>query len=82
MMRAGHRRLPFSNSLDENAAHPEAFSTAQGERIVPQDCKPRRVKYPNNVMEQDHRFSKKKVRASRCFKHFHTAERTLGAFKP
>jgi transposase-like protein len=29
------------------------------------------------VVEQDHRFVKKKVRASRCFKRFHTAERTL-----
>jgi hypothetical protein len=30
-----------------------------------------------NVSEQDHRFIKKKVRASQCFKSFHTAERTL-----
>jgi len=29
------------------------------------------------VIEQDHRFVKKKVRASQCFKSFHTAERTL-----
>jgi transposase-like protein len=35
------------------------------------------VKYLNNVVEQDHRFVKKKVRASQCFKSFHTAERTL-----
>jgi transposase-like protein len=28
------------------------------------------------VIEQDHRFIKKKVRASQCFKRFHTAERT------
>jgi transposase-like protein len=35
------------------------------------------VKYLNNVIEQDHRFVKKKVRASQCFKSFHTAERTL-----
>ena len=44
---------------------------------MPKDCKPRRVKYLNNVSEQDHRFVKKKVRASQCFKRFHTAERTL-----
>lgn len=44
---------------------------------MPQDCKLRRVKYLNNVIEQDHRFIKKKVRASQCFKSFHTAERTL-----
>jgi transposase, IS6 family len=77
MMRAEHRRLPFSISVDKNAAYPEAFTTSQAERIVPQDCKPRRVKYLNNVIEQDHRFVKKKVRASQCFKSFHTAERTL-----
>jgi transposase-like protein len=35
------------------------------------------VKYLNNVIEQDHRFVKKKVRAAPCFKSFHTAERTL-----
>jgi DNA-binding winged helix-turn-helix (wHTH) protein len=44
---------------------------------VPKDCKLRRVKYLNNVIEQDHRFVKKRVRASQCFKRFHTAERTL-----
>jgi hypothetical protein len=77
MMRAEQRRLPFSISVDKNAAYPEAFSTAQAERIVPKDCKLRRVKYLNNVIEQDHRFVKKKVRASQCFKRFHTAERTL-----
>jgi transposase-like protein len=77
LMRADDRRLPFSISVDKNAAYPEAFTTSQAERIVPKDCKLRRVKYLNNVIEQDHRFIKKKVRASQCFKRFHTAERTL-----
>jgi len=77
IMRADHRRLPFSISVDKNAAYPEAFSTSQVKCVVPQDCKLRRVKYLNNVIEQDHRFVKKKVRASQCFKRFHTAERTL-----
>jgi IS6 family transposase len=77
LMRADHRRLPFSISVDKNAAYPEAFSTSQAEKIVPKDCKRRRAKDLNNVIEQDHRFVKKKVRASQCFKSFHTAERTL-----
>jgi len=77
MMRAEHRRLPFSISVDKNAAYPDAFSASQDERVVPKDCKLRRVKYLNNVIEQDRRFVKKKVRASQCFKGFHTAERTL-----
>ncbi len=77
MMGAEHRRLPFSISVDKNAAYPDAFASSQEEKILPKDCKLRRVKYLNNVIEQDHRFIKKKVRASQCFKSFHTAERTL-----
>jgi transposase, IS6 family len=77
MMRADHRRLPFTISVDKNAAYPEAFTSSQEEKILPKDCKLRRVKYLNNVIEQDHRFIKKKVRTSQCFKSFHTAERTL-----
>jgi IS6 family transposase len=77
IMRADHRRLPFSISVDKNAAYPEAFNSSQDEKILPKDCKLRRVKYLNNIIEQDHRFIKKKVRASQCFKSFHTAERTL-----
>jgi transposase-like protein len=77
MMRAEQRRLPFSISVDKNAAYPDAFRSLQADKILPLDCKLRRVKYLNNVIEQDHRFIKKKVRASQCFKTFHTAERTL-----
>jgi IS6 family transposase len=77
MMRADHRRLPFSISVDKNAAYPEAFTSSQDQKILPKDCTLRRVKYLNNIIEQDHRFVKKKVRASQCFKTFHTAERTL-----
>jgi transposase-like protein len=77
MMRAEHRRLPLSISVDKNVAYPEAISASQAEKVVPKDCKLRRVKYLNNVIEQDHRFVKKKVRALQCFKSFHTAERTL-----
>ncbi len=77
MMRADHRRLPFSISVDKNAAYPEAFTSSQDEKILPLDCTLRRVKYLNNIIEQDHRFINKKVRAAQCFKSFQTAERTL-----
>lgn len=77
MMRADHRRLPFSISVDKNAAYPEAFTSSQTEKILPKDRRLIRVKYLNNIIEQDHRFIKKKVRASQCFKSFYTAERTL-----
>ena len=44
MMRAEHRRLPFSIYVDKDAANPEAFSHSQEEKIVPRHCELRRVK--------------------------------------
>jgi transposase-like protein len=77
MMRADHRRLLFTISVDKNAAYPEAFITSREEGVLPSDCKLRRVKYLNNIIEQDHRFIKKRVRACLGYHSFDTAERTL-----
>jgi transposase-like protein len=48
----------LSISVYKNASYHEAFSASQVDMIVPKDCKLRRVKYLNNVIEQDHRFFK------------------------
>ena len=77
MMRADHRRLPFSISTDKHASYPQDFTSSQDEKVLPSDCKLRRVKYLNNVVEQDHRFIRRKWRAMQCFRSFHTAERTI-----
>jgi transposase-like protein len=37
----------------------------------------RRVKYLNNVIEQDHRAIRRRWRAMQCFRSFHTAEPTI-----
>ncbi len=77
VMKADHRRLPFSISVDKHASYPEAFTTSQEEKVIPFDCKLRRVKYLNNVIEQDHRFIRRRWRNMQCFRSFHTAERTI-----
>jgi IS6 family transposase len=77
MMRADHRRLPFTISVDKNAAYPETFTTSPIEKVLPKECKLRRVKYLNNIIEQDHRFIKKRVRVCLGYRSFDTAERTL-----
>jgi transposase-like protein len=77
MMRAGHRRLPFSISVDKYASYPEAFTTSQEEKVLSKDCRLRRTKYLTNIVEQDHRFIRRRWRAMQCFRSFHTAERTL-----
>jgi IS6 family transposase len=77
MMRADHRRLPFSISVDKHASYPDAFSVSQAEKVVPKDCRLRRTKYLTNIVKQDHRFIRRRWRAMQRFRSFHTAERTL-----
>jgi IS6 family transposase len=77
MMRADHRRLPFTISTDKHASYPQAFAVSVKERVLPPDCKLRRVKYLNNVIEQDHRAIRRRWRAAQCFRSFLTAERTI-----
>src|SRR5215207_895190 len=77
MTRADHRGLPFSISVVTNAAQPEASTSSPEEKVLPRGCILRRAKYLNDMIEPDHRFIKKKVRASQCLKSFHTAGRTL-----
>jgi IS6 family transposase len=81
MMRADHRRLPFTIGTDKHASYPEAFATSVKEKVLPFDCKLRRVKYLNNVIEQDHRAIRRRWRAMQCFRSLHTAERTLEGIK-
>ncbi len=76
-MRADHRKLPFTISVDKNAAYPEAFTSSQKEKVLPHDCKLRGVKYLNNIIEQERRFIKKRVRACPGYRPFDTAERTI-----
>jgi transposase, IS6 family len=77
MMRADHRRLPFSISVDKHASYPDAFTASREEKVLPKDCRLRRTKYLTNIVEQDHRFIRRRWRAMQCFRSFHTAELTI-----
>jgi IS6 family transposase len=77
LMRADHRRLSFTIGTDKHASYPEAFAASVKEKVLPSDCKLRRVKYLNNIIEQDHRAVKKRWREMQCFRTFHNAERAL-----
>ncbi len=45
LMRADHRRLPFTIGTDKHASYPEAFATSVSEKVLPRDCQLRRIKY-------------------------------------
>jgi transposase, IS6 family len=67
---------------DKHASYPETFATSVMERVLPFDCKLRRVKYLNNIIEQDNRAIRRRWRAMQCVRSFHTAERTLEGIEP
>jgi len=63
--------------VDKHASYPDAFSSAQKDKVLPKDCRLRRTKYLTNIVEQDHLTVRRRWRAMQCFRSFHTAERTL-----
>ena len=39
LMRAEHRRLPFTIGTDKHASYPEAFAASVKEKVLPFDCR-------------------------------------------
>jgi IS6 family transposase len=61
-------------TVDKNRPYPGAIQELKEEKHVPEDTQIRQVKYLNNIVEQDHRFIKKRVRLMWGFKSFRTAK--------
>ncbi len=72
----GHPR-PRVINLDGNPAYPKAISELKRAGELGRRCRCRPVRYLNNIVEQDHRSIKRRVRASQGFRSFHSAARTI-----
>src|SRR5205085_10590355 len=68
-------------TVDKNAAYPRAFKDLKEEGVLPDSCELRQVKYLNNIVEQDHRFIKRRVKPGRGFFSFETAWNTLQGYE-
>ena len=55
-----HARTPRSINTDKYAAYPKAIEELQESEELPKTTKHRQVKYLNNILEQDHRFVKRR----------------------
>ena len=64
-------------NVDKNRAYPAAVAELKMEGTLRRRCRLRQSKYLNNVVEQDHRVSKKRVWLARGYQSFSTAWRTL-----
>jgi IS6 family transposase len=80
-LRAKHTATPRVMPVDKNAAYPPAFEVLQQEKTVPESRTLRQCKYVNNVVEQDHRFLKRRVNPGLVFGSCRTARRTLQGYE-
>ena len=53
----------------------------QKERILRRRCRHRPIQYLNNILEQDHRAIKRRVKAKQGFRAFHAARRTIQGYE-
>ena len=60
-LRARHTVPPRVINVDRNPAYPKAVGKLKKKGTLPRSCKLRPVKYLNNLIEQDHRFIKRRV---------------------
>jgi transposase, IS6 family len=78
---APHTTTPRVITVDKNAAYPKAFNELQAEGTIPDSCELRQVKYLNNIVEQDHRFVKRRVKPGLGFFSPETAWNTLQGYE-
>ncbi|MGH1049394.1 MULTISPECIES: IS6 family transposase [Bacillus] len=76
-----HASKPRVITVDKNPAYPIAFEELKKEKKMPVGIQIRQVKYLNNIVEQDHRFIKKRVRSMLGLKSFRTATSILSGIE-
>ncbi|MFD0769228.1 IS6 family transposase, partial [Bacillus sp. CGMCC 1.60114] len=74
---ASHICKPRVITVDKNPAYPVAIQELKEEKRMPEGIQIRQVKYLNNIVEQDHRFIKKRVCSMLGFKSYKTATSIL-----
>jgi transposase-like protein len=81
VLQASHTHTPRVITVDKNAAYPLAFDALQQDGTLPETCLLRQCKYLNNIIEQDHRFVKRRVNPGLGFGAFATAQRTIQGYE-
>src|SRR3954471_18080142 len=76
-LRTPNHPRPRVINVDRNPAYPRALDELKRTRELGRRCRCRPVRYLNNVVEQDHRAIKRRVRASQGFRSFQSAWRTI-----
>ncbi|WP_141525112.1 IS6 family transposase, partial [Bacillus sp. AFS018417] len=78
---SSHVSSPRVITIDKNPAYPIAVEELRKEKSMPSSMQLRQKKYLNNILEQDHRFIKKRVRSMLGLKSFRTATYILSGIE-
>ena len=80
-LRGENHPAPRVINTDEHAGYPPAIVRLKAEETLDENCRHRPVQYLNNVLEQDHRAIKRRVRAAQNFRSFWGAWRTIAGYE-
>ena len=81
MLKAPKHQCPRVINVDQNRSYPPAVEELKDEGVLSGASQLRQSKYLNNIVEQDHRFIKRRVNPGLGFFSFKTARRTIGEFE-
>ena len=81
VINASHTIEPRVVTVDKNAAYPPAIEALKADESLPKSTETRQIKYLNNLVEQDHRFIKRRSNPGLGFGSFNTARRTLKGYE-
>jgi len=78
---AAKGKSPRVINVDKNQAYPPAIEELKNEGVLAATSQLRQCKYLNNILEQDHRFIKRRVNPGLGFSSFKTAHRTIKGYE-
>ena len=77
----GNNGKPRVINIDKSGANSSAILTVNKRSLSSKKIKIRKVKFLNNIIEQDHRRIKRRIRIMTGFKEFESAQRTLSGIE-
>ena len=80
-LKAVHTSTPGVITKGKNPAYPKAVKELKAAKKLPEIVKLRQIKYLNNIIEQDHPWSKRLVKPGMGFGSFNTARRTIKGYE-
>lgn len=81
MLKSDHVQVPGVITVDGNRAYPAAINDLKDEGVLPEHTRINISKHDNDLLEQDHRFTKRRVKYSMWFQNFNSAQRTISGYE-